>query len=386
MWSLLTIAQQFGGVEGLAQDFARPAPQRTVEQLSQAAQTPALPPIGSSLPMGQAAQVINTVPTGTGLPVGTGLPPGTMPTAAANEEVQNQLSRQLIEAQRQLNETYGTWTKTIFKFISEQGVAFGIKLCAAVLMFYVGKWVARMFTNFVSHVMERAGADPMLVRFSSNVLYFACLVLVVIGALDVVGVPMGSATAVIAAGGFAIGLALQGSLSNFAAGIMLIVFKPFQVGDEIEAGGTSGAVEEINIFNTILKSGGNVQVIVPNGSITSGVIKNNSAFPNRKIELTIGCSYGDDLRSVKAFLEKLLTEDKRILRDPAPSVSVVNLAESGVQFSVCPWVKSTDFGKVRSDLIEKIKLGFDERGYTIPFPSRDLYVHTANVLPMAKAG
>lgn len=371
MFGFFTLAQQGRGLEGLAQDFARPV----------------VPPVGPGMAnqVGRMAEtaaplIQNTIPVAQ-------LPPGVPTTApAVQQEVTNQLSRQLAEAHKQLNETYGSWTKTIFTFISEQGVAFGIKLCAAVLMFYVGKWIARMFTTFVSHVMEKAGADPMLVRFSTNVLYFACLVLVTIGALDVVGVPMGSATAVIAAGGFAIGLALQGSLSNFAAGIMLIVFKPFQVGDDIEAGGTSGNVQEINIFNTILKSGGNVQVIVPNGTITSGVIKNNSSFANRKIELLIGCSYGDDLKSVKAFFEKLVTEDRRILKDPAPSVSVTSLAENGVQFSVCPWVKSADFGKVRSDLIERIKLGFDERGFTIPFPSRDLYVHTANVLPMAKAG
>lgn len=376
MWGMLATLAQQGTGSGLEQlgNFARPV--STLPSLPAAANAaPAFPAAATHVAEGVQPVLnaaANAVPA--------------LPGAAVQVVPQDALTRQLIEAQNQLNATYGTWTKTISDFIRTQGVAFAIKLCAAVLLFYVGKWVARMFTNFVSHVMEKAGADPMLVRFSANVLYFACLVMISIGALDVLGVPMGSATAVIAAGGFAIGLALQGSLSNFAAGIMLIVFKPFKVGDDIEAGGTSGNVEEINIFNTVLKSGGNVQVIVPNGTITSGVIKNNSAFPNRKIELTIGCSYGDDLRAVKSFLEKLLVEDRRILKDPAPTVVVVSLAESGVMFSVCPWVRSSEHGKVRSDLIERIKLGFDEKGFTIPFPSRDLYVHTANVLPMAKAG
>lgn len=383
MWGMLaTLAQQGSGLEQLGADFSRKASTLPPPAGGPTFTNPPAFPAASQVidtavqPVFQTAQ--NAAQTLPAVP-GTGAAP--LPP-----EAQNELTRQLVEAQKQLNATYGTWTKSITDFISTQGVAFAIKLCAAVLLFYVGKWVARMFTNFVSHVMEKAGADPMLVRFSANVLYFACLVMISIGALDVLGVPMGSATAVIAAGGFAIGLALQGSLSNFAAGIMLIVFKPFKVGDDIEAGGTSGNVEEINIFNTVLKSGGNVQIIVPNGTITSGVIKNNSAFPSRKIELSIGCSYGDDLKAVKAFLEKLVAEDKRILREPAPTVVVSSLAESGVMFSVCPWVKSSEHGKVRSDLIERIKLGFDERGFTIPFPSRDLYVHTANVLPMAKAG
>jgi small conductance mechanosensitive channel len=362
MWKLLTFAQQPFSIESLGNDAPRVAPM-----------APSFPPVR------EAVNAVGQIP----VPAPTGTIPQTAQTAA--NEVSSDFARQLLSAKSELATSFETWTDKIWGFVTQQGIAFSIKLLAAVLLFYVGKWVSRLVTNFVSRIMETAGADPMLVRFTANVLYFACLVMVTIGALDVLGVPMGSATAVIAAGGFAIGLALQGSLSNFAAGIMLIVFKPFKVGDDIEAGGASGNVEEINIFNTVLKSGGNVQIIVPNGQITAGVIKNNSAFSIRKIELTIGCSYGDDLREVKQFLEKLLGEDRRILKDPAPTVAVVNLAESGVQFQMCPWVKSGEHGKVRSDLIEKIKLGFDERGFTIPFPSRDLYVHTANVLPMAKA-
>jgi small conductance mechanosensitive channel len=215
----------------------------------------------------------------------------------------------------------------------------------------------------------------MLVRFSANLLYTLMLVVVGMAALEQLGVQTTSLTAILAAAGFAVGMALQGSLGNFAAGVMLITFRPFKTGDAVEAGGVSGDVEEIQIFNTIFKTADNRRVIVPNSSITGGVITNNSANPTRRIELVIGCSYLDDVSAVKSFLMELLETDPRILRQPAPVVAVNELAEYRVNFLVQPWVRSSDYGAVRCDLMERIKIGFDQQGFSFPFPSRDVYMH-----------
>ena len=188
----------------------------------------------------------------------------------------------------------------------------------------------------------------------------------------------------IAAATLAIGLALQGSLSNFAAGVMLIIFKPFSVGDEIDAGGSTGNVEEINIFNTLLRTNGNVKIIVPNAQITTGTIKNFTAQRIRLIELRIGCGYCDDLKAVKAFLDKIVRGDVRIVTTPPPAVAVAELSDFSVVFSVKCWVGTKEFGDVRSVLLERIKLGFDENGFTFPYPSRDVYVHQSNA-GMSKA-
>jgi small conductance mechanosensitive channel len=170
-------------------------------------------------------------------------------------------------------------------------------------------------------------------------------------------------------------LALQDSLSNFASGVMLMLFKPFRVGDFVRAGGSEGIVEEIDIFHTKMRTGDNIRIIVPNGSITGGTIENFNAKPTRRIDLVIGCGYNDDLRAVKQFLESTLADDARILADPTPTVAVSALGASSVDFVVRPWVKTEDYWATRWDLTERIKLGFDDRGFTIPYPSRDVYVH-----------
>jgi len=222
------------------------------------------------------------------------------------------------------------------------------------------------------------------VKFGANLMYCAMLVAIALASLQMLGVDVTSVTAIIAAAGFAVGLALQGSLANFAAGIMLIVFKPFSVSDEIEAGGETGNVEEVNIFNTILRTNGNVKIIIPNGQITTGTIKNFTAQRIRLIELRVGCGYCDDLKQVKSFLDKLVRGDVRIVTTPPPAVSVAELSDFSVIFSVKCWVGTKEFGDVRSALLERVKLGFDEQGFTFPYPSRDVYVHQSNA-SIAKA-
>jgi small conductance mechanosensitive channel len=197
----------------------------------------------------------------------------------------------------------------------------------------------------------------------------------VLATLEQLGVNTTSLAAVLAAAGLAVGMALQGSLSNFAAGVMIILFRPFKVGDFIEAGGTKGIVEEIHIFSTMMRTGDNVKIIVPNSSVTGGNISNYSAKPTRRIDLVVGCGYQDDLREVKQFLEELVASDPRILPQPKPDVAVSQLADHCVEFIVRPWVKNIDYWMVRWDLLEKVKLGFDDRGFHIPYPQRDVHVH-----------
>lgn len=266
------------------------------------------------------------------------------------------------------------WFEQAKIFVAERAADFALRLIAALALYYVGRWVAGIAVRLTQVALERAKVDVMLVRFAANVLHAIMMTMIVIGSLQLLGVDMTSMTAVLAAAGFAIGLALQGSLSNFASGILLVVFKPFRVGDRVDAGSTSGQVEEIHLFTTILRTPDNARIIVPNGQITSSVITNYSAFATRRIDLIVGCGYADDLRAVKAYLLGVLERHPKVLHDPAPTVAVCELADSCVNFEVRPWVRTEDFGAVRSELLEEMKLGFDENGFTIPYPSQDVYV------------
>lgn len=268
-----------------------------------------------------------------------------------------------------------TMRDDVLDYVEVHGIEFLINLFIALVIYYVGKIIAHVLTRVVGRTLERARVDEMLVRFLTNIVYAVLLVIVIMAALNQLGVETTSLAAVLAAAGFAIGMALQGSLGNFASGVILIVFRPFKAGDFVEAGGTKGIVEQIEIFNTILRTPDNVRVIVPNAEITSGVITNYSTNPVRRIDLVIGCSYDDDILAVKQFLNEVVDDEPRILAEPEPAVAVDELADSSVNFVVRPWVNTSDFLAVKWDLIERIKLGFVERGFTFPFPSRDVYVH-----------
>jgi small conductance mechanosensitive channel len=260
-------------------------------------------------------------------------------------------------------------------YLQHQGLQFGLALLQALLVFWIGKWVAGIAVRILRRVLQRTRLDAMLVSFAANLLYALLLAFVVIAALAELGIQTTTLTAVVAATGFAVGLSLQGSLGNFASGLMLVTFRPFRIGDDVVAGGTAGIVEDIQIFSSVLRTPDNRRVIVPNGAITGATITNNSVNLTRRIDLTIGCGYDDDLRAVKAFLEGLLAADPRILAEPKPAVALAELAESSVNFLVQPWVNAGDYGAVKCGLLEQIKLGFDERGFSIPYPSRDVYVH-----------
>jgi len=254
-------------------------------------------------------------------------------------------------------------------------IPWGIRLGIALAIFIVGRWISRWVTNVVRKLMTKSDMDIMLVNFLGNLVYTVLILVVVMAALDHLGIKTTSLLAVFGAAGLAIGLALKDSLSNFSSGIMIILFRPFKVGDFIEAGGATGVVEEVRMFATIMRTGDNCQIIVPNGQIYSGTITNYSAKPTRRIDLVFGIGYGDDMAKAKSIIEDILQQDERILSDPAPGVALGELADSSVNFNVRPWVKSEDYWSVRPDLLEKIKLAFDANGISIPYPQQDVYMH-----------
>lgn len=251
---------------------------------------------------------------------------------------------------------------------------YALPLLWAVVILVVGRIVARSISNAVARAMVKAKTEETLVKFTKNMLFVAMMVFVVIAAISKMGVETTSFAAVVAAAGLAIGLSLQGTLSNFAAGVLLIIFRPFKVGDFVDVGGIAGIVEEIQIFSTQMRSGDNKQIIVPNGQIMGTTITNFSSKPTRRIDLVIGVSYSDNLQKVKAVLQEILDKDVRILPEPAPTIAVLALGESSVDFAVRPWVMNGDYWPVLFDLQEIIKTRFDEEGISIPFPQRDIHI------------
>jgi small conductance mechanosensitive channel len=265
--------------------------------------------------------------------------------------------------------------ENILTIIQNAVATWGLKVIAAVAILVIGRWLAGAVTNIIKAVMTKAKTDEMLVKFLASIVYYALLAFVFIAAISQLGVQTTSVIAVFGAAGLAIGLALQGSLANFAAGVMLIVFKPFMVGDYVEAAGTAGTVDGIMIFNTKLTTPDNKVVWVPNSKIFDGNIINYNASDTRRVDMVFGCSYEDDLTKAKSILEDLLKSDERILDDPEATVKVSALGDSSVNFNVRPWVKTADYWGVYWDMTEKVKLRFDQEGISIPYPRRDIHVH-----------
>jgi len=269
----------------------------------------------------------------------------------------------------------GLWDK-----ILEWGELYGPSVIAAVAILVIGRIVVGILTGVVRKLMKRANVDPTLISFVTSLTKIGLMTFVFIAALSSLGVETTSFVAIIGAAGLAIGFALQGSLANFAAGVMLIIFRPFKAGDYVEAGGMAGSVEAIRIFNTVLKTPDNREVIIPNSSITGNNITNYSAKETRRIDLVFGIGYDDDLKKAKRILEELVTSDSRILKDPAPTVAVSELADSSVNLVVRPWVNTGDYWAVYFDLVEKVKLTFDEQGISIPYPQQDVHMHTVTAV------
>ena len=250
-----------------------------------------------------------------------------------------------------------------------------INIIAAVLIFIIGRIIARWLTRLVGKLMEKQNIELTLVNFLKNIIYYALMIAVIIAALNRLGINTTSFVAVVGAAGLAIGLALKDSLGNFSAGVMLILFRPFKLGDFVTAGGVSGTVKEITIFNTVMATGDNQKVIVPNSAIMGNVITNVTANTTRRIDLVFGIGYDDDMTRAKEIISRVISEESRILADPAPTIAVAELADSSVNIVARPWVNTGDYWAVRFDLTEKIKREFDENGISIPFPQRDVHIH-----------
>jgi len=251
---------------------------------------------------------------------------------------------------------------------------YGIKIISSLAIFIIGKKIARFVTDLALNSLAKTGAiDKTLNRFLNSVLYGILLVVIVLAALGQLGVQTTSFIAILGAVGLAVGLAFQSTLSNISAGVMIIIFKPVIIGEFVEAGGATGVVEEINIFNTIMKTGDNKIIIVSNANIIAGNVVNYSRQKTRRVDLTFGIGYDDDLRLAKATLEEIIAADTRILQDPVPLVAVSELADSSVNFVTRSWVQSGDYWSVHFDMLEKVKLTFDEKNISIPYPQMDIH-------------
>jgi small conductance mechanosensitive channel len=251
---------------------------------------------------------------------------------------------------------------------------FGLSALGALAVFLVGKWIAGRIRQGLRNNLERTGLDATLIPFVSGMVYWGLMVFVVLAVLNLFGVQTASAIAVLGAAGLAVGLALQGTLANFAAGVMLLLFRPFSVGNLVEVAGQFGTVKEIGLFSTIVFSGDNIRITIPNSQVFGQTIRNYSANPTRRIDLIMGVSYDDDLRVAQSVMERVIQEDTRILAEPAPLVAVDELADSSVNFVVRPWVKAEDYWGVRRDLVRRFKEELEAAGCSIPYPQRDVHL------------
>jgi small conductance mechanosensitive channel len=261
----------------------------------------------------------------------------------------------------------------IQQLIETYVLPWGINIVMALAIFLIGKFVVKMLVKLAKKLMAKAKVDNILVNFIASIINTILLLFVVIAALDQLGLETTSLIALIGAAGLAIGLALQGTLQNLASGVMLIVFRPFNDGDFIEAAGVSGVVEEIGIFTTTMRSGDNREIIIPNGEIFGGTITNYSKRTTRRVDMVFGIGYDDDIKKAKEIISQILNDDERVLKDPEALVVVGELADSSVNFNVRPWCKTEDYWNVYFDTHEKIKLTFDAEGISIPYPQMDIH-------------
>lgn len=254
----------------------------------------------------------------------------------------------------------------------------GLQVLGALAVLVIGLWVAGKLRKGTTRALERTKTDPTLVPFLSGIVYYLALAVVLIVVLGLFGIETTALIAVLGAAGLAVGLALQGTLSNFSSGVMLLVFRPFRAGDYVDVGGTAGTVQEVGIFTTILHTPDNVRIIVPNSAIYGSTIANYSANETRRNDLVVGVSYGDDLALAQKTIESVLTRDSRVLEEPEPVVAVSELGDSSVNFVVRPWCQASDYWALRFDLTRRLKEELEKAGCSIPFPQRDVHVHNGS--------
>ncbi len=279
-----------------------------------------------------------------------------------------------------MDETYipdlGFDWNELLVLVQTKGIEFGINLVLAILIFYVGKLAVGLVVRGTRNLMRAQEVDKTLQTFVCNLERMLLMVIVIIAAIGQLGIQTTSFIAIFGAAGLAVGLALQGSLSNFAAGVLIVLFRPYKVGDFVEAAGISGVVVEVQILTTVLKTGDNKQIIVPNGQIMGSIITNYSVNDQRRVDMVVGVSYDDDLDKVRSTLQELIDAEDRVLDEPACTIAVSALADSSVNFVVRPWVKTADYWGVMFDMTEAIKKRFDKEGISFPFPQQDVHLHT----------
>ena len=262
-------------------------------------------------------------------------------------------------------------SEAIVKYISTMG----LRVLYAIIMLIVGLWVIKILKNAIDKAMTKTKVDLSLQKFLLSFVGIIVKLLLVIAIFSKLEIEMNSFIAILGAAGLAVGLALQGSLANFAGGVLILLFRPFKIGDYIEAHGYSGSIKEIQIFNTILTTPDNKIIILPNGPLSNSSITNYSTAPNRRVDMTFGIGYSDDLLKAKKILNSLAEADERIFDDPAPMVAVGELADSSVNFVVRAWCKSSDYWGIYFDMMEKVKIKFDKEGISIPFPQQDVHLY-----------
>ncbi|MEZ9660336.1 MULTISPECIES: small-conductance mechanosensitive channel MscS [unclassified Vibrio] len=258
---------------------------------------------------------------------------------------------------------------------SDLFIQYGVNIISALIILFIGNLIVKAVANSVSKVLQKKKMDRAVVEFVHGLVRYLLFVIVLIAALGRLGVQTASVVAVIGAAGLAVGLALQGSLSNFAAGVLIVAFRPFKSGDYVEIGGVAGSVDSIQIFQTVLTTPDNKMVVVPNGSVIGSPITNYSRHATRRIDLMIGVSYNADLQKAKALLTKICESDERVLKEPGVQVGVHTLADSSVNFVVRPWVSTAEYWNVYFDLMQAIKEGLDKEGIEIPFPQMDVHMN-----------
>jgi small conductance mechanosensitive channel len=260
------------------------------------------------------------------------------------------------------------------KQLTELATQYGVSILGGIVILIIGRIIAGLGRRIVRNILTRNKTDEAVVSFFGSLVYILILAGTVLAALGHVGVETASFIAIIGAAGFAIGFALQGSLANFAAGVLILVFRPFKVGDFIDVAGVAGSVKEIHLFTTVLATPDNIKIMVPNGQIYGNTIKNITAYDTRRCDLLIGIAYGSSIQKAEEIVESLIKQDERILTDPEPMIAVAELADSSVNLHVRPWVATTDYWAVRFDLTRKIKEAFDANGIEIPFPQRVVHM------------
>tara|TARA_R110001583_G_scaffold52293_1_gene162511 strand:+ start:617 stop:1432 length:816 start_codon:yes stop_codon:yes gene_type:complete len=266
-------------------------------------------------------------------------------------------------------------TEEIANQITEMAVLYGPKLIGAILVWIIGGWVIKVIGGVVKSALNKSGTDASLKPFLSGIVNGLLKVMLVITVLGMLGIEMTSFIAIIGALGLAVGLAMSGTLQNFAGGVMILIFKPFKVGDVIEAQGYIGSVSQIQLFNTIMKTPDNKTIIIPNGGLSTSSMINYSTEAKRRVDWTIGVGYGDDLDKARAVIKRLCDEDARILKDPEVFIAVSALADSSVNFTVRAWVNAADYWGVYFEMNEKVYKTFATEGLNIPFPQMDVHIH-----------